>query len=127
MAHATGRSPRIAVTLAVAAANADPALVARKNALYVDAVTRHGATAIALDVTVSESLRAGAFASMDGLLLAGGEDVDPERYGQEPDPRTVIDAARDHLEAAAFAAADSRGLPVLGICRGLQAMNVFAG
>ena len=39
----------------------------------------------------------------------------------------MIDAARDDLEAAAFAAADARGLPVLGICRGLQAMNVFAG
>ena len=64
---------------------------------------------------------------MDGLLLTGGEDVDPGRYGQDRAAATVIDAARDDLEAAAFAAADSRGLPVLGICRGLQAMNVFAG
>ena len=77
MSPAAGRSPRIVVTLAVAAASAEPALAARKNALYVDAVTRHGATAIPLDATASDSTRAGAFASMDGLLLTGGEDVDP--------------------------------------------------
>ena len=127
MSPAAGRSPRIVVTLAVATASAEPALAARKNALYVDAVTRHGATAIPLDATASESTRAGAFASMDGLLLTGGEDVDPTRYGHARDAATVFDPARDALEAAAFAAADSRGLPVLGICRGLQAMNVFAG
>ncbi len=127
MSPAAGRSPRIVVTLAVASTNADSALVARKNALYVDAMTRHGATAIPLDATASESTRAGAFASMDGLLLTGGEDVDPGRYGQDRAATTVIDAARDALEAAAFSAADARGLPVLGICRGLQAMNVFAG
>jgi putative glutamine amidotransferase len=120
MSTAAGRSPRIVVTLAVAAVSAEPALAARKNALYVDAVTRHGATAIPLDATAPESTRAGAFASMDGLLLTGGEDIDPARYGQDRAAATVIDPARDELEAVAFAAADSRGLPVLG-------MNVFAG
>ncbi len=120
-------SPRIVVTLGVASRDVDPALAVRKNALYVDAVTRHGATAIPLDATASESLRAGAFASMDGLLLTGGPDIEPARYGHDGSGSQATDPERDGLEAAAWAAASARDLPVLGICRGLQAMNVFAG
>ena len=127
MSPASGRSPRIVITLAAPGHDADPALVARKNALYVDSVTRHGGTAVPLDATVSESVRAGAFASMDGLLLTGGSDLDPAHYGGSEAGSSGVDAGRDALEAAAWAAADARALPVLGICRGLQAMNVFAG
>ena len=127
MSPATGRSPRIVVTLAAAGRAADPALVARRNALYVDSVTRHGGTAIPLDATASESMRAGAFASMDGLLLSGGSDIAPARYGQSEPGSSAVDAWRDALEAAAWTAADARALPILGICRGLEAMNVFAG
>jgi putative glutamine amidotransferase len=127
MPPAAGPSPRIVVTLAVAAHDAEPGLAARKNALYVDSVLRHGATAMPLDATSSASTRAGAFASMDGLLLTGGADLDPARYGAQLAGSTGIEPDRDELEAAAFAAATARGLPVLGICRGLQAMNVFAG
>jgi putative glutamine amidotransferase len=127
MPPAVGRSPRIVVTLAVAAHDAEPGLAARKNALYVDSVLRHGATAVPLDATSPASTRAGAFASMDGLLLSGGADLDPARYGAQLAGSTGIEPDRDELEAAAFAAATARGLPVLGICRGLQAMNAFAG
>jgi putative glutamine amidotransferase len=127
MSAAAGRSPRIVVTLAATTRDAEPALVARKNALYVDAVTRHGGTAIPLDATASESMRAGAFASMDGLLLTGGSDVEPARYGRPEAGSSGVDPARDALEAAAWAAAEARALPVLGICRGLQVMNAFAG
>jgi len=127
MAPAVGRSPRIVVTLAVAARDEHPALAARKNALYVDSVTRHGGTAIPLDAAAPESLRAGAFASMDGLLITGGSDIDPARYGRTVVGSSGMDPERDALEAAAYAAADLRALPILGICRGLQAMNVFAG
>jgi putative glutamine amidotransferase len=127
MSPAAGRSPRIVVTLAAPGRDVDPGLVARKNALYVDSVTRHGATAIPLDATASESMRAGAFAAMDGLLLTGGSDIEPSRYGRPEAGSTGVDSGRDALEAAAWAAADARALPVLGICRGLQAMNVFAG
>lgn len=110
-----------------AARGADPGLVARKNALYVDAVVRHGADAIALDPTSPAAERAAAFASMDGLLLTGGADLEPSRYGA-PDVRAeATNPERDELEAAAWAVADTREIPVLGICRGLQAMNVFSG
>ena len=127
MSPAAGRSPRIVVTVMVAARQPEPAIAARKNALYVDAVLRHGATAIALDATASPAERAGAFASMDGLLLTGGADVEPARYGASGAGSQAVEPDRDELEAAAFATADSRALPVLGICRGLQAMNVFSG
>ena len=122
-----GPVPRILVTLLLPAREADPALAARKNALCVDAVVRHGAAAITLDAGSSASDRAAALATMDGLMLTGGPDLDPARYGQEHAGTHEVDAARDALEAEAWAAAVRRGLPVLGICRGFQAMNVFAG
>lgn len=127
MSLAAGRSPRIVVPLAVATASPDPALAARRNALYVDAMTRHGATAIPLDATSPASLRAGAFAQMDGLLLTGGPDLEPARYGHAAAGSDAMDPERDELEAAAYQAAVERRLPVLGICRGFQAMNVFSG
>ncbi len=124
---ATVRAPRIVVTLAVAATQGDVAIAQRKNALYVDCVVRHGAAAIPLDATAPASARAGAFAQMDGLLIAGGADLEPSRYGEAVAGSNGVEPERDELEAAAYAAADARGLPILGICRGLQAMNVFAG
>jgi putative glutamine amidotransferase len=64
---------------------------------------------------------------MDGLLLSGGTDVDPGRYGAAVAGAAGVEPERDELEAAAWAAVSARSLPVLGICRGLQAMNAFAG
>jgi putative glutamine amidotransferase len=121
------RSPRIVVTLAVPTRDPQPALAARKNALYVDSVVRHGATAIPLDATATASARAGAFASMDGLLISGGTDLAPSLYGQPANGSRSVEHDRDELELRAYEAAHRRGLPILGICRGLQAMNVFNG
>jgi putative glutamine amidotransferase len=119
--------PRIVVTLTSAATQAEPDVAGRKNALYVDSVVRHGATAIPLDPTASAAEREAAFSSMDGLVITGGADLDPARYGQPNEGSRDLDPDRDELEAAAWAAAEARGVPVLGICRGLQAMNAFSG
>jgi putative glutamine amidotransferase len=127
MAPERARVPRILVTVMDAGAQAEPEIAARKNALYVDGVVRHGAAAMVLDAATPASERAAAFATMDGLLLTGGPDIHPSRYGQEMDGTAGVDPPRDGLEADAWAAAVRRELPVLGICRGLQAMNVFAG
>jgi putative glutamine amidotransferase len=65
---------------------------------------------------------------LDGMIITGGADVDPERYGQRPDPRTVrVRRDRDAWEIALLDAADEAGLPTLGICRGMQLMAVRAG
>jgi putative glutamine amidotransferase len=64
---------------------------------------------------------------MDGLLLSGGADIDPARYREAPAGARDAEPGRDALEDEAFAAATRAGVPVLGVCRGLQAINVFAG
>jgi putative glutamine amidotransferase len=119
--------PRIVVTVADPARHADPAFSARRNALYAEGVERHGGSPLLLDGSSSETARTAAFATMDGLLMSGGADIDPTRYGAENMGSVDIEPERDALEAAAWAAAEGRGVPVFGICRGFQAINVFSG
>jgi len=70
----------------------------------------------------------GALTGVDGLLLSGGEDVAPERYGETPQPTvTEVDAARDDFEIALIAEARQRDLPIFAICRGIQVLNVACG
>jgi putative glutamine amidotransferase len=65
---------------------------------------------------------------IDGLILAGGADIDPASYEQEPHPETVGTVpARDAFEIALTRAAIDGELPVLGICRGMQLINVACG
>ncbi|MFJ6751006.1 gamma-glutamyl-gamma-aminobutyrate hydrolase family protein [Streptomyces sp. NPDC091266] len=71
---------------------------------------------------------AAAVARLDGLVIAGGADVAPARYGAEPHPRTGPPALdRDAWELALIEAALAGGVPLLGICRGLQLLNVARG
>jgi putative glutamine amidotransferase len=65
---------------------------------------------------------------LDGLLLSGGGDIEPRRYGGEMTPEVDgVDPARDEWELALVRRAVERGVPVLGICRGAQIINVAAG
>ena len=64
---------------------------------------------------------------MAGLVLTGGPDVDPALYHEPPAGAVDVDPARDAVEQAAWREAERRSVPVFGICRGLQAINVFAG
>lgn len=66
---------------------------------------------------------------LDGVVLTGGSDVNPERYGREDasDVCTGIDIDRDALETTVFELATTNSVPILGICRGLQMINVLRG
>jgi putative glutamine amidotransferase len=65
---------------------------------------------------------------VDGLLLSGGADIDPAAYGQEPEPGTTnFRRARDEFEIALARAAIEREMPLLGVCRGFQVLNVARG
>jgi putative glutamine amidotransferase len=119
--------PRIVTTLGDPEATSDPAVAELKNRRYLEAIERAGATPLPLDERTSAAERDAAFAAMDGLLLSGGADIDPARYGEAPNGSRNAEPGRDALEDEAFSAAIQAGVPVLGVCRGLQAINVFAG
>jgi putative glutamine amidotransferase len=119
--------PLILVTAPDPARSANPELTRQKIALYVEAIRRHGGDPVAVDSSVPEGRRHEMFAGMAGLFLTGGPDVDPSLYDEEMAGSEGIDPARDALELAAWRAAEERSVPVLGVCRGLQAINVFAG
>jgi putative glutamine amidotransferase len=94
---------------------------------YLEAVRRAGGDPVPLDPTATPAERDAALATMDGLLLPGGADLDPALYGEAPHPATAVEGARDDLELAAWSAAREQGVPVFGVCRGFQAINVFSG
>jgi putative glutamine amidotransferase len=64
---------------------------------------------------------------IDGLLLPGGVDIDPMHYGEEPTKTRRIDPQKDSLELDLLNILDSKDMPILGICRGAQVLNVFRG
>ena len=115
------------MTVADPARSSDPELAARKNELYATAVRRAGGEPVLVTAAVGESERAAALASMDGLLLSGGADVDPARYGRASHGSVATEPERDALEHEAWTVANARVVPILGVCRGMQAINVFSG
>jgi putative glutamine amidotransferase len=92
---------------------------------YVDIVAAVGGVPVLLPPApggAAEAVRA-----IDGLLLSGGADVDPARYGESPGPQTATRPERDDWELALLHAALERDRPVLAVCRGLQLLNVAFG
>jgi putative glutamine amidotransferase len=105
-----------------------PSPVAGIPLAYPQAVERAGGAPVLLPRSDNQDTIAAVVARIDGLLLTGGGDVVSLRYGDEPHPKTGgQDPVRDAAEILALQAALARGLPVLGICRGIQLLNVALG
>jgi putative glutamine amidotransferase len=93
---------------------------------YLEAIRRAGGEPHVIDP--ASGAPAGVLETIDGLLLTGGADVDPALYGEAPHPSVErVEAGRDEFELALVRLAVERDLPVLGLCRGVQVMNVAFG
>ena len=99
----------------------------RVNEAYTNALSAVGLVPLVLP-PVDASMARSALDGVAGLVLTGGEDVDPARYGSTPHPALGdIHAGRDAFEIALVRAARARSLPTLAICRGVQILNVALG
>lgn len=98
------------------------------NTAYVRALERAGLVPLAVPTMLAPERAGAALTAVRGLVLTGGEDVAPDRYGASPHPRLgEVDPVRDAAELALIATARSRRLPILAICRGIQILNVALG
>lgn len=97
------------------------------NNAYIQAVVDSGGMPLLIPYQPKESLRR-LIGFLDGLLVPGGVDVDPKRYGQNPTLHCGrVDPLRDELDLLAVGFALERDLPILAVCRGLQILNVALG
>lgn len=95
---------------------------------YSAAVQHLGACPVLVPNVPEEKILQGLMESLDGLVISGGTDVNPRRYGEDPLPGMgEIDAPRDECEIMLARVALEQDLPLLGICRGIQVLNIAAG
>lgn len=95
---------------------------------YARAVEENGGTVVVLSPILSKRETQARLDSLDGLLIPGGDDVNPARYHQRADPKLeTVDNELDAYEFKVLDGAATRGIETLGICRGLQVLNVWAG
>jgi putative glutamine amidotransferase len=120
---------RVALTTTIdkyAGSHARPAVFLYTS--YIHALEQAGLAPVLLTPAHSPAALATLIDACCGLVLSGGEDVDPSRYGEAPSPALgEVEPLRDEMEFRAVACALARDLPIFGICRGLQVLNVHFG
>ena len=96
---------------------------------YLNALWQAGGVPVPLSYTTDREKLAEYARLFDGFLFSGGVDLEPARYGEEtcPDCGVEVDLRRDAFEAGLFEAVRPTGKPILGICRGIQTINVWMG
>lgn len=98
------------------------------NQTYVRVLESMGALPLLIPLQMSEETLRGIFERLDGLFLPGGEDMDPANYAEERHPQLgATDSERDRTEMLLTRWAIEDGMPVLGVCRGVQVINVVCG
>ncbi len=94
---------------------------------YSEAIARAGGIPL-MAASLEPELAAGFLEGIDGVVFSGGVDVDPIHFGQQPHRDLgSVDVERDRFELALYRAARERNLPILGVCRGFQLMNIAQG
>jgi putative glutamine amidotransferase len=123
-----GRTPRPLIGVTTSASVGASPERAYVNSAYLRAVQNAGGVPLLLPPSLDAGARRQLFASLHGLLLTGGGDIDPGHFGEAPHGSLHdVVPARDALEIEATRAALDGGRPILGVCRGLQLLNVALG
>ena len=98
------------------------------NQSYFDAIIESGGIPVALPLLQDEKIISETVKRFDGIILSGGSDIDPKHYNQTNSGKSLeINSFRDESEEKIVRVLIESDIPVLGICRGMQALNVFCG
>lgn len=122
-----GHRPLVAVTVPVRARKGAPTVGALAETGYIKGAEIAGGIPVLLSPAHEVSSSAGLLARSHGVILTGGEDVDPRRYGGRASADGRVSPERDELEIRVAERALERDLPILAICRGMQLLNVVLG
>ncbi len=95
---------------------------------YISSIIKCGGCPVIIPVVEEKFIISEYINMIDGIIISGGEDISPELYNEKNTGLTKnINSLRDRMEYSAIEAALNKRIPILGICRGMQILNVFSG